>query len=57
MTEPDYAIFLIRAETALKAVFPAMSERRHAEGLRHALEVQRQLTEFHDWVIRANTKR
>lgn len=46
LNQPDYAIFLIRAEDAMKSVYPAMADRKYNMAAQHVFEVFAQLTAF-----------
>ena len=44
--QPDYAVYLIRAETAMKAIYPLMADRKYNLAAQHCFEVFAQLTAF-----------
>jgi hypothetical protein len=46
LSEPDYAVYLIRAEDAMKSVYPAMAERKYNAAALHVFEVLAQLSAF-----------
>jgi hypothetical protein len=48
--EPDYAIFLIRAERAFVAIYPAMANGKYKEAAIAAYEVVAELMSFLKWI-------
>jgi hypothetical protein len=56
VTEPDYVVHLIRAEEALKAVYPAMCDKKVKEALVHVQEVVMELAQFVIWVLTHKAK-
>ena len=56
MTEPDYAIFLIRAEEQMKSIYPSLLEGKNKQAFVHALECIGHLQEFMTWCLETKGK-
>jgi hypothetical protein len=56
VTPVDYASFLIDAEKKLSRVYPLMCDRKAAQAILQALEVQEALTGFITHVLRKHAK-
>jgi hypothetical protein len=54
--EPDYAIFLIRAERAFVAIYPAMANGKYKEAAIAAYEVVAELMSFLRWITENKAK-
>jgi hypothetical protein len=56
MTEPDYAIYLIRAEKSFCAIYPAMASGKYKEAAISAYEVVAELMSFLRWITENKAK-
>jgi hypothetical protein len=56
VTEPDYAVFLIRAENEMKKIYPSLLEGKNKDAFGHALQTIKHLQEFMSWIIENKAK-